>query len=416
MDLYRHHVDFGLASKSPIAVHLDTRRALQKKIEEKREYWPAFFAQELERIDILDIHICSGLGRDTLAFLDVISDTQAPCLQRLDLYFDEDVTDNAGLRRLFGGNAPHLRNLHISAAQPFDLSHFRTVKHAQLRISHHNIMGIFDMVGGLPELRKLDLKGAQRWMGQFLPDDPAQPVHLRECTSLNILDVYPTVMQLLLAGLILPKLEHLVVKERAFFENNLIVTSFPSALRMLSHPAEPREWLHLRFHPHQLLIRTRGWCYEMDWHQVSLRDPSRLVHFLERRILREFASVVNLQPGQVLVENYIVAPKRDYNTPAYLIQEDLHSILAFMTKRMCQIWSSVALLSLLGDGTPMIRVLCNPQEVLIPNLQRIDMLHVGNDIRTTCDQKYKTKLLKLRKVVFEDRSMQKYLAMGTKLL
>ncbi|KZT31216.1 hypothetical protein SISSUDRAFT_1056583, partial [Sistotremastrum suecicum HHB10207 ss-3] len=241
VDLYLHHADFGLVSKSPIRVHLDTRRALQKKIEEKREYWPAFFAQELERIDILDIHICSGLGKDSLAFLDVIGDAPAPCLQRLDLYFDEDVTDNASLRRLFGGNAPHLQTVHISAAQPFDISHFRTVKHAIIRISHHSIKGIFGMISDSPELRKLELKGAQKWMAQFLPQPPAQPVHLQACTALTIVDVHSRVAEHLFAGLFLPNLEHLVVREFAIFHNNLIVTSFPTALRRLSHPAEPRD-------------------------------------------------------------------------------------------------------------------------------------------------------------------------------
>ncbi|KZT31217.1 hypothetical protein SISSUDRAFT_1038601 [Sistotremastrum suecicum HHB10207 ss-3] len=152
----------------------------------------------------------------------------------------------------------------------------------------------------------------------------------------------------------------------------------------------------------------------MDWRQLPLRNPPRLVHFLQRRVLREFASVVNLQLSQVLIENYIVNQKRDYTKPADLIQDDFNSILDFMTQQMSQIWSSVAFLFLLGNGTPTIRFLGNAQELPIPNLQAITILHVGNDIRTTCDEQHKAKLLELRKVVFRERSMHKYLAMGTR--
>lgn len=350
----------------------------------------------MKNIVSLNIRIHKGHGSPELA--DAVNNNSANRLRNFTLDLDENMTDNAGIHRLFDGIGPELRNIRIYAVLPYDLMPFQALQHVDIRIGHHNIKHIFTMLSGSLKLRTVALEGVEEWRGQLLPAAPDPPINLEACTSFTITNVCSSITSHILAGIALPQIEHIVVKERMHLANNWLDASFLAVLPRLDRPAEPRDWLHLGLHPHRLIVRMRGWYYELDWEGTSLHDRPRYVQLI-RKFLSTLGESVNLNPVHLSIETTIVTSKKDKRHPHFFIRSDQHNLLnhAFKT------WPSVTSLYLLGNATSVVRTLCNPEEIQLPSLETINLLGGENgDAKTTCDDKYSTRLRQRRPVNFED--------------
>ncbi|KZT34089.1 hypothetical protein SISSUDRAFT_1053326 [Sistotremastrum suecicum HHB10207 ss-3] len=113
-----------------------------------------------------------------------------------------------------------------------------------------------------------------------------------------------------------------------------------------------------------------------------------------------------------MIETYIVARKRDKKFPAYLIDDDLHTLLLQIYK----LWTSVTSLHVVGNATAILRALCNPHDILLPNLHTITFVQLYGDTTTTCDGKGRAKILDHRYVEFEEQQFPEGLVMDTEQL
>ncbi|KZS88016.1 hypothetical protein SISNIDRAFT_490533 [Sistotremastrum niveocremeum HHB9708] len=382
-----------------ISVHLDTELVEDEKMKAKKVFWATFLAREMDSVVSLNIRLHTGHGSPAIA--DAIENSSAKRLRKFTLELDEAITDNAGIHRLFNGIAPELSHIRIYVAQPFDLTPFEALQHMELRIGHHNIKHVFTMLSGLAKLQTVALEGVQRWMRQSLPAAPDSPIALETCTSFSITNVCASITGHILAGIALPQIEHIVVKERMHYANNKILTSFLAVLPRLDRPAKPREWLHLGLHPHRVVVRMQGCFYEMDWEGTSLHDRPRLIRLIGQFVSTLGKSVIS-NPIHLLIESTIVDSKRDKRHPVFFAREDQHTLLTHTYKT----WPSVASLYLLGNATAVVRALCHRQEIRLPSLETINLLTREHDAaKTIWDDKYLTILRQLRHVNFVDRQV-----------
>ncbi|KZS88019.1 hypothetical protein SISNIDRAFT_470489 [Sistotremastrum niveocremeum HHB9708] len=380
-----------------ISVCLDTENLGHGRISTKKQAgWGTFFEEAMDEIVSLDLKICTGQGSVVLA--DAINNIPAPQLRRLTLNLDEAITDNAGIHRLCNKIAPKLEEVHIHAALPYDFTSFQALHTMDIRLGHHNIKALFPMLSGLPNLESVALVGMEKWMGQALPASPALPVLLEACHSLSITHFYASVVNHILSGLILPQLCELVVKEGIFFTDNEIDTSLPAVLPLISHPAVPRDWLHVGLHPDRMVLRMQGWLYETYWGQATLRDPRRLIYWIKRSITALNETVI-LDPGKLLIETSVLNRNADKANLIFLTRPNQHILLNHAFK--C--WPSVRELYVLGQATAVVQALYNPQDIPLPDLESITFVQLaGATTKTSCDEKFIKMVGQLKKVTFRN--------------
>ncbi|KZS88026.1 hypothetical protein SISNIDRAFT_490544 [Sistotremastrum niveocremeum HHB9708] len=410
VELYQQHWQSRLDLRSGISVSLDTEQGGEENMQERRAFWEAVLVQEMDRITDLEIRIRTG--HNSIAVANAVSNTPAPQLQRFRLEIDENMNNNADIRQLFNGDAPQLHQLHIHTPLPYILTPLQGLRTLEIRLSHHNIKYIFVMLSGLPHLETVALVGAELWKNQVL-EAPPPPITLEYCTSFAITNVTASVPCYLFAGLLLPRLEKLVVKETIQYltASNEIHASILNLLPKLPHLAvAQREWLHLGLHSHRFVLEVQGLRYETDWKgNEELSDRPRFIQFL-KRIIKQCASSINLHLHAFIFETSLVDKKKNTQFLAYLIAGDEYGFLVHTFN--LNLWTNATSVFVIGDATTLVCLLCKPTKTFLPNLQFIHLLQTGSASTTTCDGPSRTKLEGRRQITFENTRLRGDLTMG----
>ncbi|KZT31628.1 hypothetical protein SISSUDRAFT_1100588 [Sistotremastrum suecicum HHB10207 ss-3] len=372
-----------------ITVFLDPKSTGTKDKQKNQKRWAEFLEREMAiirdlRIKIYRYHHSPELSK-------ALSDTPAPRLATFTLDLDQHQAQNANIRQLFNNHAPNLWSTRLHACAPFDgLSDFPSLAELMYRVTEHNFAELLGMLGRMPKLTYLSLKGADRWSVSPLPthDPPLETIVLPLCTSLFIWFMNARRTQYILSKIDFPAVAHLDVRETIVEHNNgLLATIFDTLPKLPTIPgSDPRDRIFLGVCSDRLIIQFTGYRFQTEWTNfrfatvVNAVAAFQILFSVITDIICAPANILFLQPPTLHIENSITL---DQGVDLSMGLADLSLLLS----PIFETYSSVQALTLSGNTAPITQALHDRYPHLLPNLAllRIEPSPRGNLLETYDD-------------------------------
>ncbi|KZS86643.1 hypothetical protein SISNIDRAFT_553509 [Sistotremastrum niveocremeum HHB9708] len=357
-----------------LVVILDTRASGTNDKRRKQRRWARFLEEHMEIIRVLEVRMTVNHGSPGLSA--ALCDTPAPRLVIFTLDLDQQQTRNANIHRLFNNDAPFLSSARLHACTPFDgLQNFASLVNFAYRVTENNFRGLVDMLGGMPQLESISLKGATRWHDSPLPthNPPLQPIVLPSCRTLSIRGMNAQRTRYILSKINIPNVSHLDVHETiAEHDNGLVATIFDTLPKLPHIPQLPQEIkVLIIFHSTSLLVGIKGYHFQTDWTNLTfqqLEGPAvfPLLFNVLAHVLGAPAHTLHLQPSSLHIENFITIHE---GVGLHLSLPTLNILVGWIF----ELYPSVQILTLSGNTAPITQAFQQHYSHLLPHLATLNL-------------------------------------------